>query len=333
MTFCGVGTGVYGVGCVADVLKVRDDEGGAGVNRAGGRAARARLRTSKTRPYSCLRCGLRSLPGAEEFGERDLGKDCQLSCERAWGVVGGLLREAGEGGGGEWHGVDVGVVGVGIFTVGGGLLASEVQERIPEAARAEESFACCIRAMEANGVAWRSAGGLEDYLGAILLAERAGGIGVGIAAEERREFGCGGVDCVPPVAVGIEDDCAGAEDLLDAVGIFSCDADDHVDEFGGAEDLANERADTDELGVVFGIFHGDLGGEWHGDTVSEKIFAGDGKWTRRGIEILCRAYGACDSFRGRRNERPTTMGGVVVATHFKCGRNGAGSGVGGAGAS
>jgi hypothetical protein len=36
MTFCGVGTGVYGVGCVADVLKVRDDEGGAGVNRAGG---------------------------------------------------------------------------------------------------------------------------------------------------------------------------------------------------------------------------------------------------------------------------------------------------------
>ena len=76
--------------------------------------------------------------------------------------------------------------------------------------------------------------------------------------------------------------------------VFSCDGDDHVDEFCGAEGLADEWADADELGVVFGVFDGDLGGEWHGDTVSEKIFAGDGKWARRGIEILCRAYGAGD---------------------------------------
>ena len=82
--------------------------------------------------------------------------------------------------------------------------------------------------------------------------------------------------------------------MLDAVGIFSCDADDHVDEFCGAEGLADEWADADELGVVFGVFDGDLSGEWHGDTVSEKIFVGDGKWMRRGIEILCRAYGAGD---------------------------------------
>jgi len=177
--------------------------------------------------------------------------------------------------------------------------------------------------MEAKGVAGRSAGGFEDYLGAIFLAERTGGIRVGISVEEGGKFGWGGVDCVPPVAVGIEDDCAGAEDLLDAVRVFSCDADDHVDEFGEAEGLADEWADADKLGVVFGIFDGDLGGEWHGDTVSEKIFAGDRKWTRRGIEILCRAYGAgdwsvfvfpplagsakffraygaCDLFRGRR---------------------------------
>jgi hypothetical protein len=43
--------------------------------------------------------------------------------------------------------------------------------------------------------------------------------------------------------------------------------------------LADEGADADELGVVFGVFDGDLGGEGHGDTVSEKIFVGDGKWT------------------------------------------------------
>ena len=150
--------------------------------------------------------------------------------------------------------------------------------------------------MEAEGVARRGASGLEDYLAAIFLAERAGGIGVGIGGEERRELGWGSLDCVPPVTVGIEDDCAGVEDLLDAVGIFSCDADDHVDEFGGAESLADERADADELGVVFGVFDGDLDGEWHGDSLGKS-----GRCGKRG------------------DERPTTMGGVVVATDFKCG--------------
>ena len=123
--------------------------------------------------------------------------------------------------------------------------------------------------MEAKCLARRSAGGLEDYFGAIFLAERAGGIGVGIGGEKSCEFGWSGIDCVPPVAVGIEDDCAGAEDLLDAVRIFSCDVDDHVDEFCGAEGLADERADADELGVVFGVFDGDLGGEWHGDSLGK----------------------------------------------------------------
>jgi len=80
--------------------------------------------------------------------------------------------------------------------------------------------------------------------------------------------------------------------------VFSCDADDHVDELGGTEGLADEWADADELGVVFGVFDGDLGGERHGDTVSEKIFAGDGKWTRRGTEILCRAYALVIYFTG-----------------------------------
>ena len=99
------------------------------------------------------------LPGAEEFGLRDLGKDCQLKCEWAGGVLGGLLGEAGDCGGGEWQGVDVGVMGVGVFAVGGGLGAGEVEEDVPEAAGAEEAFACGTRAMEAEGVARGSAGG------------------------------------------------------------------------------------------------------------------------------------------------------------------------------
>src|SRR5580704_11359734 len=99
--------------------------------------------------------------------------------------------------------------------------------------------------METKCVARRSAGGFEDYLGAIFLAEREGGVGVGISVEEGGEFEWGGVDCVPPVAVGIEDDCAGAEGLADA------------------------WADADELGVVLGIFDGDLGGEWHEDSLGK----------------------------------------------------------------
>ena len=64
-----------------------------------------------------------------------------MSCERSWGVLGGLQGEVGDCGGGEWQGVDVGVMSVGVFAVGGGLLASEVEEHVPEAARAEEAFA------------------------------------------------------------------------------------------------------------------------------------------------------------------------------------------------
>lgn len=117
----------------------------------------------------------------------------------------------------------------------------------------------------------RRAGGLKDYLGAIFRFERARGIRVGISRQKGCEVGWGGVDCVPPVTVGIEDDRAGAEDLLDAVRIFSCDADDHVDEFAWSEGLADERADADELGVVFGVFDGDGGGEGHGDSLGKSL--------------------------------------------------------------
>jgi hypothetical protein len=98
--------------------------------------------------------------------------------------------------------------------------------------------------------------------------------------------------------------------------------------------LADEWADADELGVVFGVFGGDLGGEWHGDTVSEKIFVGDGKWTEGGIETLCRAYGAGDwscscshPFRGGLNSfAPTAL--VICFAMGGAGMNGAGSGAG-----
>ena len=59
--------------------------------------------------------------------------------------------------------------------------------------------------------------------------------------------------------------------MRDSIGIFSCDADDHVDQFCGAEGLADERADADELSVVFGIFYGDGVGEGHEDYCKREI--------------------------------------------------------------
>ena len=67
-------------------------------------------------------------------------KDCELSSESPRGEIRGI-DEFGDCRGFEWQGVDVSVMGVGIFAVGGGLLASEVEEHVPEAARTEEALA------------------------------------------------------------------------------------------------------------------------------------------------------------------------------------------------
>ena len=64
----------------------------------------------------------------------------------------------------------------------------------------------------------------------------------------------------------MEDDGAGTENLLDALRLFSGDSDDHVNEFGGAERLADERPHADEFCFFFGVFDGDGFGEGHGEV-------------------------------------------------------------------
>ena len=146
---------------------------------------------------------------------------------------------------------------VGVFAVCRSLLTGDIHEGVPEAAPAKETLARPVLAAEVKCVARRSAWRFEDYLGAIFGMERAGWLRVGILAENFGKLSWIGVDRVPPVAVGIEDDGAGAEYLLDARGVFSGDAHDHVDQFGGTECLPDERADADKLGVVFGVFNRD----------------------------------------------------------------------------
>ena len=106
--------------------------------------------------------------------------------------------------------------------------------------------------------------GFQDYFCAIGGAEGARGVGVGIFGEEFGEGGGIGIEGRPPVTEGMEDDGAGAEDLLHARGIFSGDLDDHVHQFGGAEGLADQRAHAEVFGFFFGVFYGDGFGERHG---------------------------------------------------------------------
>ncbi len=112
------------------------------------------------------------------------------------------------------------------------------------------------------------AAGFQDYFGAICGAEGARGVGVGILGEEFGEGGGIGIERRPPIAEGMEDDGAGAEDLLHAGGIFSGDLDDHVHQFRGSEGLADQRTHAEIFRFFFGVFYGDGFGQGHGRRVS-----------------------------------------------------------------
>ncbi len=94
--------------------------------------------------------------------------------------------------------------------------------------------------------------------------EGAGWIVVGKWGQQVFDFAGFGRERIPPVAVAVEDDAAAAEDLVDAGGVFACDADDHVDQFVEAEGLVDDGADAEVAGVLFGVAEGDLVGEGHG---------------------------------------------------------------------
>ena len=65
----------------------------------------------------------------------------------------GFVCQAGELGGVWLQHIDVRAEGVGIFAVCGWMGASDVHQRVPEAAGAEETFARCVFTAEAEGMA------------------------------------------------------------------------------------------------------------------------------------------------------------------------------------
>jgi hypothetical protein len=88
----------------------------------------------------------------------------------------------------------------------------------------------------------------------------------------------------------MEDDRAGAQNLLDAHGIFSGDLDDHVHQLRRAEGLADERTHAEVFGFFLGVFYGDGFGQRHNTNLISK-------WRPSAVARRDREFvdnGACD---------------------------------------
>ena len=164
---------------------------------------------------------------------------------------------------GEGEAEEVGAAGVGVFVVAGGFVGGEGEEGVPGGVVGEEFSCGGVLLGDFDYVALGAAADFEEDGGGGCRGEGEGGIVVGEGGEEGGELIEGGGERVPGVAEAVVDDGAGAEDLLEAGGVFAGDADDHVDEFVELEGLFDDGADGEEAGVFFGVAERDLGGEGH----------------------------------------------------------------------
>jgi hypothetical protein len=212
--------------------------------------------------------------------EDDLGDGWgleELGAEGAGGVAGRFLGQARDLRCGEGDGVKVAAAGVGILAVARADFFGEIHEDLPEAWLAAEGARDFSQRVglgrrfwrDAQGMARGRAAGFQDYFGAVGGAEGARGIGVGIFCQNFGERGGVRLESLPPITEGMEDDGAGAENLLYARGIFSGDLDDHIHQFRGAESLADQRAHAEVFGFFFGVFYGDGFGKRHSINLVE----------------------------------------------------------------
>ena len=95
-----------------------------------------------------------------------------------------------------------------------------------------------------------------------------------------RKFGQGGgeilrgrVETRPPIAVKIEDDGSGAQDLAHTRGVFAGDGENHVQQFGELKRLADDWAHAEIFGFLFGVFHCDLNGKGHDQRIAEFVIS------------------------------------------------------------
>src|SRR5579859_1662395 len=170
----------------------------------------------------------------------------------------GLVEREGEA-------KEISAAGVGVFFVTRGFARGEVCEDIPGRVLGEEFFLRGVLAGNFYDSALGAAADFEEDGGGFFGLKRPRRIVVREGNQQARDLFVLGVEGGPPIAVAVVDDRAATEDLLDAGGVFACDADDHVHEFVEAKGLLHHRADADEAGVFFSVAEGDLFGERHGN--------------------------------------------------------------------
>jgi hypothetical protein len=152
----------------------------------------------------------------------------------------------------------IGMARVGVFFVSRRVGGSQSEEQVPRGIFGKELFVGEIVAGELRDAALRAPTTLEKDRGGFFWSEGEQGIGVGKRREEGGDFGGIGGEGVPRITIAIVDDSAGAEDLLEAIGIFADDADDHVDEFGQKKGLSDDGTHADVAGLFVGVAERDV---------------------------------------------------------------------------
>ena len=209
---------------------------------------------------------------AEEGDLRDGGGFEEFGAEGAGGVLGGFVGQARDLGGREGDGIEVAAASVRIFAIARVGFFGEVHEDLPEAGLVAQGARDFLQRAggfrggffaDAQRMARGRAAGFQDYFCAIGGAEGAGRVGIGIFGENFCQGSGVGIESLPPVAEGMEDDGAGAQNLLHPGGIFAGDLNDHVHQLRGAESLADQRTHAEVFGFFFCVFYGDGFGQRH----------------------------------------------------------------------
>jgi len=161
---------------------------------------------------------------------------------------------------GECEPEKIGAAGMEVLFIAGRIGGSKLQEYIPRRRFDEEFLLCGLLAGDLDDAALCSAAAFPEDGDSVSGIEGTRGIVIGKRREQGFDLGQRGGKGIPGIAIAVIDDGSGAEDLLDARGVFAGDTDDHVDELGEAEGLLHDGAHADVAGVFVGVAHGDLVG-------------------------------------------------------------------------
>ncbi len=116
---------------------------------------------------------------------------------------------------------------------------------------AEASLGRSFAACNANQRTLCAAADLKGNCGYLGRIEKTRGIVIREKGKKSRDFILIGSETVPPVAITVIDDSAGAENLLHTRGILTRHAQDHIRKLGKAKRLLHDRTHSHVACVIF----------------------------------------------------------------------------------